>query len=216
MTTIATFLFCCCLESCTASSDISVVRAQATNNGETIVLIRHGEIPAASLGQLNCMGLNRSLALPKVFRERFATPAAIFAPDPADTIKANGHVYSYVRPLATIEPTAIALGLPVNTQMGYMDISDLQTAVTAPAYANSTVLIAWEHAAANQFAQNLLKAYGQDPSQVPPWPSNDFERMYVFHISPPTAGSAALGTLTFQVQQEGLEDSLSEACPGQF
>lgn len=25
--------------------------------------------------------------------------------------------YSYVRPLATIEPTAIRLGMPVNTQM---------------------------------------------------------------------------------------------------
>ena len=33
---------------------------------ETIVFVRHGEKPEAGLGQLNCQGLNRALALPSV------------------------------------------------------------------------------------------------------------------------------------------------------
>jgi hypothetical protein len=61
---------------------------------ETIVLVRHGEKPAEGLGQLNCQGLNRALALPVVIGKLFARPDA-----------------NYVRPLATIEPTAIAFAL---------------------------------------------------------------------------------------------------------
>jgi hypothetical protein len=39
---------------------------------ETIVLIRQGEKPALGLGQLNCQGLNRALALPVVIGREFA------------------------------------------------------------------------------------------------------------------------------------------------
>ena len=83
--------------------------------------------------------------------------------------------------------------------------------MTAPAYANSTIFIAWEHKYAYDFARQMLRAYGLDPSQVPAWPSDDFETMYVFHITH-TAGTGA-PAMTFAVQQEGLEGSLSGACP---
>src|ERR1017187_8769085 len=85
---------------------------------ETLICIRHGEKPATGLGQLSCQGLNRALALPKVLRARFDMPAAIFAPNPGVQKSDQGQLYNYIRPLATIEPTAIALGLPVNTQYG--------------------------------------------------------------------------------------------------
>jgi len=42
-------------------------------NGETIVLIRHGEKPAGGLGQLSCKGLNRSLALPSLLIGRYGS-----------------------------------------------------------------------------------------------------------------------------------------------
>ncbi len=183
-------------------------------SGETIVLFRHGEKPTTGLGQLTCMGLNRALALPKVLIGRFGAANAIYAPDPGDQVSDDGHLYSYVRPVATVEPTAIQLGLPVNTQLSYENITALQSAVTAPAYANSTIFIAWEHGEAYAFAQQMLKTYGLDPSVVPTWSNNNYDMMYVFRISPPSAG-AALGTLTFQVQQEGLDGSLSSTCPGQ-
>ena len=109
--------------------------AASTSSDETIVVLRHGEKPPGGLGQISCMGLNRALALPKVLIGRFGRANAIFAPNPAVQMRENSlsaKMYSYVRPLATIEPTAIELGLPVNTQLGFRDIAGLQSVVTAP------------------------------------------------------------------------------------
>jgi hypothetical protein len=100
----------------------TTVVAMPVHAQETIVAIRHAEKPPGGLGQLTCRGLNRALALPKVLIGRFGKPDAIYAPDPADEVMDGSNSYSYVRPLVTIEPTAIALGMPVNTQIGYGDI----------------------------------------------------------------------------------------------
>ena len=187
----------------------------STSSTETIVVLRHGEKAIDGLGQLNCMGLNRSLALPKVLIGRFGRAHAIFSPSPAyqmrESTLAGKAYYSYVRPLATIEPTAIQLGLPVNTQLAFKDIAGLQNAVTAPAYANGTVFIAWEHNYAHDFARQMLHSYGLDRTQVPPWPSDDYDTMYVFHIT--LAAGSTSPTMTFAVQQEGLSGSLSGTCP---
>jgi hypothetical protein len=199
---------------CKASTEQSVSASSGTST-ETIVILRHGEKAPGGLGQLNCKGLNRSLALPKLLIGRFGRASAIFAPAPSDQMQEGGplsrRAYSYVRPLATIEPTAIQLGLPVNTQYAFSDIAGLQKAVTALEYANSTVFIAWEHGYAYDFARQMLRSYGLDKTQVPTWDTNDFEMMYVFHITR-TPGSAS-PTMTFAVQQEGLGSSLSSTCP---
>ena len=79
---------------------------------ETIVFVRHGEKPPQGLGQFDCRGLNRALALPTVIQKSFGKPDAIFAPNPSDQKNDEGEHYDYVRPLATIEPTAIAFGMP--------------------------------------------------------------------------------------------------------
>jgi hypothetical protein len=188
--------------------------ASSVSGNETIVVLRHGEKAAGGLGQLSCMGLNRSLALPKVLIGRFGRADAIFSPSPAGQMREGALTrksYSYVRPLATIEPTAIQLGLPVDTQLAFSDIAGLQRAVTAPAYANSTIFIAWEHKYAYDFARQMLHAYGLDRSQVPAWPSYDYETLYVFHIR--RAAGNASPAMTFAVEQEGLEGSLSGSCP---
>ena len=57
--------------------------AHATTDATTILIIRHGEKPAAGLGQLSCRGLNRSLALPEVLIRRYGAPTALYAPNPA-------------------------------------------------------------------------------------------------------------------------------------
>ena len=104
------------------------VLAQST---ETIVMVRHAEKPTPeALGQLNCRGLNRALALPSILAH-FGKPAAIFAANPAiQTSEGNplpwATKYSYVRPLATIEPYAISLGMPVNAQIAAADTKGLQ------------------------------------------------------------------------------------------
>ena len=97
---------------------------------ETIIAIRHGEKPPGGLGQLTCQGLNRALALPKVLLGKYGTPQFIFAPNP--TQKVDGDKYFYVRPLTTIEPTAIRCGLPVNTQFGFREIKELETELAKP------------------------------------------------------------------------------------
>jgi hypothetical protein len=180
---------------------------------ETIVAVRHGEKPPDGLGQLTCKGLNRGLALPKILVPRYGKPDAIFAPDPAievnDGMKGGKKEYSYVRPLVTIEPTAIALGMPVNTQIGFTDIWRLQSELTAPANSKALIFVAWEHEMLNEFAKQMLRRYGKDPSVVPDWPNDDYDRIYVFKI----AQSGGKSELAFKVDQENLNGSLSDSCP---
>ena len=178
---------------------------------ETIIAIRHGEKPPGGLGQLTCKGLNRALALPKVLVPRFGKPDAIYAPNPADEVNdRSNNRYSYVRPLITIEPTAIALGMPVNAQIGFLDIAKLQAELTAPAYANTVIFVAWEHGMLNKFAQQMLRSYGGNPSIVPDWPNSDYDRIYVFKIT----RHHGKPRLIFKVEHEDLNASLNDTCPG--
>jgi hypothetical protein len=179
---------------------------------ETIVAIRHAEKPPASLGQLTCMGLNRALALPKVLVPRYGKPDRIYAPDPGTRIGRLGNLsYSYVRPLMTIEPVAIQLEMPVNALIGFKNVGQLQKELLAPENANSIIYLAWEHVYLNQFAKKLLKAYGKDPSLVPDWPNEEYDRIYVFRIKDVDGKK----DLTFSVEAQGLTGSLSDKCPAQ-
>lgn len=176
---------------------------------ETLVMIRHGESAVGGLGQLDCQGLNRSLALPDVLLSRFGKPDYIYAPNPSEQLNESGTLYSYVRPLATIEPTAIRADLPVNTQIGESHIAQLQKELTQPGYANAHIFVAWEHVMLNKFAQNLMKAYGADPSVIPPWPGSDFDTIYVFQITRPDGKPH----IEFRLEQERLTGTLSGKCP---
>ncbi len=94
---------------------------------ETIVFLRHGEKPDKEIGQLNCQGLNRALALPRVLMSKFGRPDFLFAPATTRLPKfGGGGGPNYLRPLATIEPTAIQLGMPVDTDFGYSNIDGLR------------------------------------------------------------------------------------------
>jgi hypothetical protein len=184
-------------------------RAQAQ---ETIVAIRHAEKPPASLGQLTCKGLNRALALPKVLIPRYGKPDRIYAPDPGTRIGQLGNLnYSYVRPLMTIEPIAIQLEMPVNALIGFKNVGQLRKELLAPENANSVIYLAWEHVYLNEFAKRLLKAYGKDPSVVPDWPNDEYDRIYIFRIK--DVGNKK--DITFSVEQQLLTDSLSDKCPAE-
>lgn len=178
--------------------------AQSEEATETILIIRHGEKPEKGLGQLNCQGLNRALALPSVIAKRFGRPGAIFVPNPAVEKEDDGVSYSYVRPLATVEPAAILFGLPVNTKYAYSDIVGLEAALDQPIWRNAVVLVAWEHHYAEDLARALLSAHGGDPGQVHKWRKDDFDSIYIVTIK---AGGA-----TFSQQREDL-DGQPDACP---
>jgi hypothetical protein len=155
----------------------------AADGMETIVCIRHGEKTPIELGQLSIRGLNRSLALPEVLLSKFGTPEFIFAPDPAKEIQPPlGQPSCYIRPLATIEPTAIRCQLPVNTRFGYTDIVGLETELRKPMYEHAIVFISWEHFWLVKFVRHLVTSLGGNPAQVPDWPGKDFDSIYVVRI----------------------------------
>lgn len=152
---------------------------QVRNDDHVIVFIRHGEKPSNGLGQLNCRGLNRSLALPAVLTRLFGKPDRIIAPDPSRQKEDDGKSYAYVRPLATIEPTAIANGLPVETSIGYDDVKELVTALHRTEHPDRVTLVAWEHKKLVKVARALMEAEGGDPDDIPKWSGDDFDSLYV-------------------------------------
>jgi hypothetical protein len=187
----------------------TAARSAEPTRTQTIGLVRHGEKPEAGLGQLDCQGLNRSLALPAGIRKTFGKPDFLFAPDPGET-KTEGasKPYNYIRPLATIEPTAIAFAMPVDTSFGVSRIDDLRAKLEAPAYWNAFSLVAWEHVELVKLAQKLVADAGGDPSTVPQWKGSDFDGIYVLRITR-IGGSPAV---TFERLLEGL-DGQPQTCP---
>jgi len=185
----------------------SSLTAVATPAGAdaTYVIIRHGEKPPGGLGQLTCQGLNRALALPPVLLARFGVPAELFAPNPAVKKADKGVPYFYIRPLATIEPLAIRLGMPVDISWEMTQVKPLAEALLQKP--DGTYVIVWEHHLAVQLAQALLLQAGGDPAQVPHWQDNDFDSIYVVR-RPAGAATAA----TFRIERQGL-NKLPEACP---
>ena len=176
---------------------------------QLIVVVRHGEKPPAGLGQLTCQGLQRALRLPAWLAENFPEPDAIFAPDPsvrATEIHGDGQRYDYVRPLVTIAPTAIALGMPVNTQLPFNDSGLLADTLLAPAYRDQVVYVAWEHLQIMNFAQVVLARFGSD-ADVPEWTNADYDTVFAFHID--WTGDPAV---RFEVKQQD-HGELPKTCP---
>lgn len=192
-----------------ANTSASPATTPSAKMMETIVCIRHGEKPPHGLGQLTCRGLNRSLALPNVLISRYGTPNFIFAPNPTEMVDGKDNTYYYyVRPLATIEPTAIRCGLPVNTAFGYRDIDRLETELQEPKYQNATIFIAWEHGLLDEFARNMVKDHGGKAKSVPAWKGEDYDTIFVFQI----ISDHGHKSFSFSIDHEGL-NGLSDAYP---
>jgi len=185
-----------------------IVTAAATARAEeTIVFFRHGEKPSAGLGQLTCQGLNRALELPRVLTSLFGKPSYLYAPNPNVKITDSTGSYYYVRPLATIEPTAIRNAVSVNTAYGYNEISGLQTLLIRSSKANATIFVAWEHTYLVKAVRAIMNAYGGG-APVPDWTSGDYDSLYVVHVNYSSSGITA----RFDKQSEGL-NGLSTSCP---
>ncbi len=173
---------------------------------QTLVFLRHAEKPAAGFGQLTCQGLNRSLALPTVLISRYGTPDFVYAPNPNVKMIDSGTSYYYVRPLATIEPTAIRAGKSVNTKYGFSEISGLESLLIQSSKANSTIFIAWDHTYMPQLVQHIMNEYGGGVT-VPAWVTGDYDSLYVVRVN--YAGSISA---TFQIEKEGLNGQPTN-CP---
>jgi hypothetical protein len=112
-----------------------------------------------------------------------------------------------VRPLATIEPTAIRSGLSVNTHYGYTKIGSLETLLIQPAKANTTIFVSWEHVYLQQMVQDIMNRYGGGAA-VPAWISGDYDSLYIVRVN--YTGDTI--SATFERQTEGLNGQ-STTCP---
>jgi hypothetical protein len=173
----------------------------------TLIMFRHGEKPDEGLGQLNCQGLNRALALPDVLIKKFGKPDELYAPNPGATAEDHGKTYNYIRPLATIEPTAIRVGRTVNTRWGLKDLASLEDDLLSSAHDGQLVFVAWEHNLLVQAVRDVIARRGGDGATVPDWASSDFDSIYVVTL-------LTTGKVSFRIDHEGL-DGQSTVCPGQ-
>lgn len=176
---------------------------------ETIVMLRHAEKPQAGLGQLSCQGLNRALKLPSVLLSKFGKPDAIYAPNPGVMKADRGVEYNYIRPLATIEPTAIAAGLPVNAKIGFNDINQLTTDLMNSQYRDATVFVVWEHGLLDIVAKDIIEKFGGNAEEIPKWNDDDFDGLYVITVE---AGPDMAPKVSFHTDGEGLNGG-SKVCP---
>jgi hypothetical protein len=174
---------------------------------ETIVFFRHGEKPSGGYGQLTCQGLRRSLELPDVLLTKYGKPDYLYAPNPAARITDPAGTFYYVRPLATIEPTAIRAGMPISTKYSYTDIASLEAALITPTKSNATAFVVWEHTQLQRVVQNIMNHHGGGAS-VPAWISGDFDSLFVVRVV------YTSGTINayFHKDREGLNGQPA-ACP---
>jgi hypothetical protein len=181
--------------------------AQAATTTEKIVFFRHGEKPSGGYGQLTCQGFNRAIQLYDALVPRFGKPTYLFAPSPTPKMADSAGNFYYVRPLATIEPMAIRLGLPVNAHYGYADYGSLVNALTSSGYAGSTVFVAWEHAYLVKAVQAILNKYHAG-IPAPAWTYGDYDSLYIVTLTT----TNGYRTATFKREYEGLNHQ-STSCP---
>ncbi|HDS1780036.1 TPA: histidine phosphatase family protein [Pseudomonas putida] len=186
-------------------------RAQPVDGTQTLVFLRHGEKPGEGLGQLNCQGLNRALDLASVLPERFGKADYVFAANPTRHVEegSRDESYSYIRPLMTITPSAIRLGLPVNIDYGANDTAELADELLSDKYRNATIYMAWSHGYLPELINTVAgKALGEERVITEDWSGEDFDTLYVLTLTW-RDGKASL--LSRNVRQ-GLNDG-AHSCP---
>ncbi|CAM4001073.1 hypothetical protein CCOS865_03532 [Pseudomonas reidholzensis] len=178
---------------------------------QTLVFLRHAEKPGEGLGQLNCQGLNRALDLATVLPERFGDADYVFAANPSRHVEEGSQdlSYSYIRPLMTITPSAIRLGLPVNIEYGANDYDELADELTSNKYRNATVYTAWSHGYLPDLINAVAgKAMGDEHVLTEDWANEDFDSLYVITL---TWHDGKASMLSRNVRQ-GL-DGGNKTCP---
>ena len=186
-------------------------RAQPVDGVQTLVFLRHGEKPAGGLGQLNCQGLNRAMNLATVLPEKFGPANFVFAPNPTRNVEEGerDNSYSYIRPLMTISPSAIKLGLPVNINFSAYDTSDLGDELVEDIYHIATIYTAWSHGYLPELINKVAsEASGEKHTITDDWSGSDYDTLYVLTLTWHN-GKASLLSRNYQ---QGLNDG-DQACP---
>ena len=171
------------LISCTSA------RAPSPGDGLTVVLFRHGEKPKKG-DNLNCQGLNRSLALPAMLYGRFGLPGAVYVPS-----MAVGDHTLHSRMFQTMIPFAAKYNLQLTSKYGEDDTGGLAREVMAR---QGVVMVVWEH----KRIPDIARALGIRDTDLH-WPDDDYDSLWIitFHN----------GVAHLELSKEGLQPA--EACP---
>jgi len=191
--------------------EYSESRAQPVDGVQTLVFLRHAEKPAGGLGQLNCQGLNRAIDLANLLPEKFGKANYVFAANPTRNVEEGelNNSYSYIRPLMTISPSAIKLGLPVNINFSANDTSDLADELLQDKYHNSIIYTAWSHGYLPELINKVAgQAVGKKQKITEDWESSDFDSLIVLTLTWRN-GKASLQTHSYK---QGLDNGL-QTCP---
>ena len=195
----------------TLSLESSQIRAQPVDGTQTLIFLRHAEKPEGGLGQLNCQGLNRAIELSTLLPEKFGKADYVFAANPTRNVEEGelDNSYSYIRPLMTISPAAIKLGLPVNIEFSANDTSDLARELTEDKYHNATIYTAWSHGYLPELINKVAgKAVGEKQTITDDWASGDFDSLYVLTLTWHN-GKASLQSHSYK---QGLDHG-KQTCP---
>jgi hypothetical protein len=187
------------------------VHAEPKNGTQTLVFMRHAEKPSMGLGQLNCQGLNRAIDLSELLPRQFGKANFIFAANPSRHVEeGDGDLsYSYLRPLMTVGPSAIKLGLPVNIDFGANDTSSLADELMRDKYHDATIYTAWSHGYLPELINKVAEeASGKKVKLLDDWTGDDFDSVLVLTLKW-TDGKA---TLEYENYKQGLNDG-AEGCP---
>ena len=186
-------------------------RAQPADGTQTLVFLRHAEKPAGGLGQLNCQGLNRAIDLATLLPEKFGKANYVFAANPTRNVEEGelNNSYSYIRPLMTISPSAIKLGLPVNINFSANDTSDLADELLQDKYHNSVIYTAWSHGYLPELINKVAgEAVGKKQKITEDWESGDYDSLFVLTLTWHN-GKASLQSRSYK---QGLDNGL-QTCP---
>ena len=173
--------------------------------------MRHAEKPADGLGQLTCQGLNRAIDLATLLPQRYGKADYVFAANPSRQVEegADDDAYSYVRPLMTINPSAIKLGLPINLEYSANDTRQLAKELTDDQYHSSTIYTAWSHGYLPELINSVAsQALGQKTSLTEDWSGGDFDSLYVLTLT----WKDGKASLLSRVDKQDLNNG-SKACP---
>ncbi len=203
----------------------AVIPASANTN-ETFYIIRHAEAhPVGNWddGNYICAGQWRALDLTNALHGKIS-PQQVYSIDPAQVIpgsvSASGNSdWSYVRPALSVEPYAIANGLPFSLAAGFelqaQNPPQLATQAsdfffTGGKFSTQTVLLAWEHAHIPTTVNALIASYypnGGAPT-TPAWGEGDYDSIW-------TVALDAQGNITVNNNMcEGIPSaSLPATCP---
>ncbi len=209
-------------------SSTGVVIPPTINKNETLYMIRHAEAhPVLTFedGNYVCAGQWRALDLPNALKGNIMTPDVVYSIDPAQATPggqspSGDSTWSYVRPSLTIEPYAIANGVPyglaASFELGAQNPPQLATVAsgfffTGGQFSNQTVLLAWEHDHIPPTVNALLASYfpnGGGPDPAPGWPDDDYDTIWTVTLD-------ASGNLSVDNSMcEGIDSAtLPVTCP---